>query len=80
MAVTDLITLVNNALGDAELSACPNGVPDAGFTRRMLMQSRSAHPTSIQARAAGITDVRFYRITVELGTIGIHLALLIHPK
>jgi len=47
--------------------------PDPSFIRSTLAQSRSAHPSEIKDLASGITDVRFYRITVELGRIGIHL-------
>jgi hypothetical protein len=50
-----------------------SGMPDSNFVRTMLAQSRSAHPTEIRDLAAGITDVRFYGIVVELGTVGIHL-------
>jgi hypothetical protein len=51
-----------------------NAVPNSSFIRRTLAQSRAAHPNEIKDLAAGITDARFYRITVELGNIGIHLA------
>jgi hypothetical protein len=49
-------------------------VPDTTFIRAMLAQSRMAHPSLISDLVAGVTDVRFYRISVELGTVGIHLA------
>jgi len=48
-------------------------LPDLSFVRKMLVQSRSAHPSEIKDLAPGITDVRFYRITVDRGNIGIHL-------
>jgi hypothetical protein len=53
----------------ADMSAAP----DANFIRRTLAQSRNAHPSTISDLAAGVTDSRFYRITVELGNVGIHL-------
>jgi hypothetical protein len=48
-------------------------IPNAGFIRTMLAQSRAAHPRQIQDLAAGLTDARFYRIVIEAGTVGIHL-------
>jgi hypothetical protein len=48
-------------------------VPTAKFIRTTLAQSRYVQPTQILDLAPGLTDVRFYRITVELGNIGIHL-------
>ncbi len=48
-------------------------LPDPSFIRNALAQSRSAHPSEIRDLASGITDVRFYRITVDLVRTGIHL-------
>jgi hypothetical protein len=36
-----------------------------------LAQSRATHPSEIENLKAGLTDVRFYRVTVERGDIGI---------
>jgi len=49
------------------------GIPDANFIRTVLAQSRAAHPSDMYDLAGDQTDVRFYRVSVELGTIGIHL-------
>jgi hypothetical protein len=48
-------------------------VPNSSFVLRALAQSRATHPSQILDLVAGVTDVRFYRVTVELGNIGIHL-------
>jgi hypothetical protein len=47
--------------------------PEPTFIRRLLAQSRTAHPSEIKDLPPGITDARLYRVVVELGTIGIHL-------
>ncbi|MGP0094483.1 MAG: glycosyl hydrolase family 28-related protein [Xanthobacteraceae bacterium] len=47
--------------------------PNAAFISATLAQSRTAHPSQILDLPAGVTDVRFYRVSVDLGTIGIHL-------
>jgi hypothetical protein len=49
-------------------------IPNSSFIRTVLAQSRSAHPSPIRDLVGGLTDTRFYRVTVELGSIGIHLA------
>jgi Pectate lyase superfamily protein len=46
---------------------------DPSFIRLMLAQSRTAHPTQIKDLPLGVTDLRLYRVVVELGTVGIHL-------
>jgi hypothetical protein len=48
-------------------------VPNVSFVRATLAQSRNTHPTQVTDLVAGVTDVRLYRVTVELGNIGIHL-------
>jgi hypothetical protein len=48
-------------------------LPDPDFIRQTLAQSRNTHPSQIMDLVAGVTDARLYRITVELGSIGIHL-------
>jgi hypothetical protein len=50
-----------------------NPLPNANFVREMLAQSRAAHPSEIKDLISEITDVRMYRIAVELGSVGIHL-------
>jgi hypothetical protein len=49
-------------------------VPGRDFIRQTLAQSRNTHPSQITDLAPGVTDVRLYRVTVELGNIGIHLS------
>jgi len=49
------------------------GTPTENFVRRMLSQSRSTHPSEINDLPSGITDVRLFRIWVELGRTGIHV-------
>lgn len=49
------------------------GTPETAFVRRMLSQSRSTHPSEINDLPAGVTDVRLFRIWVELGRVGIHI-------
>ena len=49
------------------------GVPAAASINTLLAQSRGAHPSVILDLPDGITDARFYRISIQLGTIGIHL-------
>jgi hypothetical protein len=48
-------------------------VPNSSFVLQALAQSRATHPSQILDLVAGVTDVRLYRVTVELGNIGIHL-------
>jgi hypothetical protein len=48
-------------------------VPGPSFVRALLAQSRSSRPSLIADLATGITDVRLYRVSVELGTVGIHI-------
>ena len=64
------------------VSSGPNAgsipIPDIGaaqpsFIRSILAQSRAANPNVVMDLVAGITDARFYRVSVELGTIGIHI-------
>jgi len=59
----------NGSMAIADTTA----IPAANFISTVLAQSRAAHPSQIMDLTAGITDVRFYRISTELGTIGIHL-------
>ncbi len=49
------------------------GTPGKAFVRRMLAQSRSTRPSEINDLPAGVTDVRFFRVWVELGRLGIHI-------
>lgn len=48
-------------------------IPDGAFIGAMLAQSRTAHPSNIVNLPEGVTDARFYRVSVELGTIGVYL-------
>jgi hypothetical protein len=45
----------------------------ASFARTMLSHSMSENPTSITSLPAGITDLRFYRVFIERGSVGLHL-------
>jgi len=56
-------------------SAIPNTSPepDAGFVRAMLAQARAGRPTPITDLADGLTDVRLYRVSVNLGRVGVYL-------
>ena len=38
------------------------------------VRSRATRPDAIDDLALGVTDLRLYRVTVELGTIGIRLS------
>jgi len=49
------------------------GTADPDFIRRMLAQTRNAHPQLLSPIAPGLTDVRLYRIGVSCAQIGIHL-------
>jgi Pectate lyase superfamily protein len=46
---------------------------DANTVRSMLAQTRAEQPSEIEDLAKGITDLRLYRVSVELGKIGIHI-------
>lgn len=56
-------------------SAIPNTKPDpdADFVRTMLAQARAGRPSPILDLADGLTDVRLYRVSVNLGRVGIYL-------
>lgn len=59
---------------DGSLAAADEtGRPDDEFVRRMLAQSRSTHPSEIVDLPNEITDVRLFRIWVELGRTAIYL-------
>jgi hypothetical protein len=48
--------------------AIPDGVlPDSAFVRTMLNQARNTYASAIGDLASGVTDVRLYRVQVELG-------------
>jgi hypothetical protein len=49
------------------------GTADEDFIRRMLEQTRNAHPRPLDPVAPDLTDVRLYRIGVNNAQIGIHL-------
>jgi hypothetical protein len=52
----------------------PNqGVADPAFLREMLAQTRAEQPAIIEKLPAGVSDVRFYRVTVGDAAVGIHL-------
>ena len=51
----------------------PSSTPDAGFVLRALAQSRAASPGQIMDLVPGVTDARFYHVTVKGGNIGIQL-------
>jgi hypothetical protein len=48
-------------------------IPEPSFIRQALAHSRATHPSPIIDLVADVTDLRLYRVTVELGSIGIHL-------
>lgn len=48
--------------------------PTDDRVRLAFAQSRATRPDAIDDLALGVTDLRFYRVTVELGTIGIRLS------
>jgi hypothetical protein len=52
----------------------PSSTPDAGFVRRALAQSRAASPGQIMDLVPGVTDARFYHVTVKGGDVGIQLS------
>jgi Pectate lyase superfamily protein len=52
----------------------PDPIPSAAFIRTSLAQSRAAKPSQVADLMAGVTDLRLYRVTVNKGSIGIHLA------
>jgi hypothetical protein len=47
--------------------------PSTAFILGAIAQSRNIQPTLVMDLEPGLTDVRLYRVTVELGNIGIHL-------
>jgi hypothetical protein len=49
------------------------GAVDPHFLRQMLSQTRQEQPPVIGESSAGISDVRFYRVSVGNAVIGIHL-------
>ena len=49
------------------------GAPDPQFLRQMLAQTREEQPQPIGELPAGVSDVRFYRVSVNNTNIGIHL-------
>jgi Pectate lyase superfamily protein len=51
----------------------PDPIPASAFIRNTLAQSRAASPSQVMDLAAGVTDARFYRVTVNQGSVGIHL-------
>ena len=48
--------------------------PADDLVRLAFAQSRATRPDEIDDLAPGVTDLRFYRVTVELGTVGIRLS------
>jgi hypothetical protein len=53
-------------------------IPDRGsldppFLRQMLEQTRAEQPQLIQDLPSGVSDVRFYRVSVSNALVGIHL-------
>jgi hypothetical protein len=73
--VTNAFNLNRNNPGN--LGSVPifdtTAIPNSAFMEATLAQSRGAHPDLITDLIAGVTDARFYRISVELGTVGVHL-------
>jgi hypothetical protein len=49
------------------------GAADPQFLRQMLSQTREEQPGAIGDLPAGVTDIRFYRVSVSNTVIGIHL-------
>jgi hypothetical protein len=47
--------------------------PSDSFIRTSLAQSRATHPSTISDLQPGLTDVRIYRVWVNLGNYGIHI-------
>ncbi len=48
--------------------------PAADRLKLAFAQSRAVRPAEIDDLAAGLTDLRFYRVSVELGAIGLRLS------
>lgn len=51
----------------------PGGLPSQSFVETMLAQSRACVPVVLASNGAGVTDVRMYRVSVNAGTVGIHI-------
>ena len=49
------------------------GAVDPQFLRQMLSQTREEQPPLIGDLPAGVSDIRFYRVSVNNAVIGIHL-------
>lgn len=56
-------------------SAVPdvNARPDASFVRALLAQARAARPSSINDLPNNLTDVRMYRVSINLGRVGVYI-------
>src|SRR5262249_52682907 len=58
--------------GSSELPEAPSN-PDTTFLTATLNQLRTEQPTLLAPLPSGVTDVRFYRVSVASASTGIHL-------
>jgi hypothetical protein len=62
----------NNSQGSIAIADLGD-TPSDSFTRTSLAQSRATHPSTISDLQSGLTDVRIYRVWINLGSYGIHV-------
>ncbi len=64
----------SQAKPDGSAAVIPNqGSAEPAFVLKMLEQLRTDRPRPLNALKGGVTDVRFYRVTVSGGQTGVHL-------
>lgn len=63
----------NTIRGGSSVRTNDQGTVDPQFLRQMLSQTRAEQPTLIGDLPEGVSDVRFYRVSVSNAVIGIHL-------
>jgi hypothetical protein len=60
--------------GTGAVNLPDQGKPDPAWLRQMLAPLRSEQPRPLSALPPGITDARFYRVSVDNAPVGIRLA------
>jgi Pectate lyase superfamily protein len=65
--------LVSNVPGNGSLPMPNQGAVDPVFIKDMIEQTRQARPEFLTTLAAGVSDLRFFRVWVRTAPVGIHL-------
>jgi hypothetical protein len=59
--------------GQGSLASPDQGTPTDAFIQQSLAQDRASRFAPISDLPAGVTDVKLYRVSTEVGTYGIHI-------